>query len=82
MSRTAAKEIRYVKYIQKEFFLTTLNIDTWMWKLGDLEHYNSVLATQFHFWEYINRNQTIVLDSHQPYICSADLQTFLTIGSS
>ncbi len=21
---------------------------------------------QFHFWEYINRNQTIILDSHRP----------------
>jgi hypothetical protein len=27
-------------------------------------------ATQFHFWEYINRNQTFILDSHQPFICS------------
>ncbi len=32
------------------------------------EHYNSVLEitrpTQFHFWEYINRNQTVLLDFH------------------
>jgi hypothetical protein len=27
-------------------------------------------ATQFHFWEYINRNQTFILDSHRPFICS------------
>jgi hypothetical protein len=25
---------------------------------------------QFHFWEFINRNQTFILDCHQPYICS------------
>jgi hypothetical protein len=26
-------------------------------------------AEQFHFWEYINRNQTFILDSHRPFIC-------------
>jgi hypothetical protein len=26
-------------------------------------------AAQFHFWEYINRNQTFILDSHRPFIC-------------
>ncbi len=26
---------------------------------------------QNHFWEYINGNQTFILDSHQPFICSA-----------
>jgi hypothetical protein len=25
---------------------------------------------QFHFWEYINRNQTFILDSHRHFICS------------
>ncbi len=25
---------------------------------------------QFHFWEYINGNQTFLLDSHRPFICS------------
>jgi hypothetical protein len=25
---------------------------------------------QFHFWEYINRNQTFILDSHRPFIFS------------
>jgi hypothetical protein len=24
-----------------------------------------------HFWEYINGNQTFILDSHRPFICSA-----------
>ncbi len=28
-------------------------------------------ATQFHFWEYINRNQTFILDSHRSLICNA-----------
>jgi hypothetical protein len=27
-------------------------------------------AAKFHFWEYINRNQTCMLDSYWPYICS------------
>ncbi len=26
---------------------------------------------QFHFWEYINGNQTFILDYHRPFICSA-----------
>jgi hypothetical protein len=30
--------------------------DPWMW--------------QFHFWEYINWNQSFILDSHRPFICS------------
>jgi hypothetical protein len=25
---------------------------------------------QFHFWEYINRNQTFILHSHRPFIFS------------
>jgi hypothetical protein len=24
-------------------------------------------ASQFHFWEYINGNQTFILDSHRPF---------------
>ncbi len=43
---------------------------TWMWS----EHYNSVIEItrpcQFHFWEYINRNQTFILDSHRSFIFS------------
>ncbi len=26
---------------------------------------------QFHCWEHINGNQTVILDSHRPFICSA-----------
>ncbi len=42
--------------------------DTWMWKLGDILLENSE-ALRFHFCEYINRNQTFILDSHLPFIC-------------
>jgi hypothetical protein len=31
-------------------------------------------AMQFHFWEYINQNQTFISDSHQPFICSAEFR--------
>ncbi len=38
----------------------------------ETEHCNSVLEItrpwKFHFWEYINRNQTFILDSHRPFI--------------
>ncbi len=39
----------------------------------ETQHYNSVseiMPAQLHFWEYINRNQTFILDSHRPFICS------------
>jgi hypothetical protein len=29
-------------------------------------------AAQFHYWEYINGNQTFILDTHRPFICSVD----------
>jgi hypothetical protein len=39
---------------------------------GDTEHYNSILEIprpgQFHFWEYINRNQTFIMVSHRSFI--------------
>ncbi len=43
-------------------------------------------AMQFHFWEYINRTQTFILDSHGPlaFICSAYGTipvTFYTVSS-
>jgi hypothetical protein len=31
-------------------------------------------AEQFHFWEYIIRNQTFILDSHRPFICSEETE--------
>ncbi len=30
-------------------------------------------AAQFHFWKYINGNQTFISDSHRPFICSVAL---------
>ncbi len=30
-------------------------------------------AVQFHFWKYINTNQTFILNAHRPFICSVEL---------
>jgi hypothetical protein len=42
-------------------------------KLGDRTlkfSFGNNKAAQFHFWKYINGNQTFILDSHRPFICS------------
>jgi hypothetical protein len=41
----------------------------------ETKHYNPVWnkAVQFHFWEFRKRNQTFILDSYPPFICS-DIQ--------
>jgi hypothetical protein len=36
----------------------------------EIEHYNSVLEITFLYWKFINENQTYILDSHWPFICS------------
>jgi hypothetical protein len=40
-------------------------------------------ATQFNFWEHINRDQTFILDSHRSFICSVHqcecLRTFFNL---
>ncbi len=33
-------------------------------------------SAQFHFWEYINGNQTFMLDSHWPFICSVEQENY------
>ncbi len=56
--------------------------DTWMWKMEDrtlLFCFWNSKDEQYHFWEYINRNQTFILDSHQPFICSACSVTLFRI---
>jgi hypothetical protein len=53
----------------------------------ETEHYNSVLAITRprSYWEYINRNQTFILDSRRPFILNAcsfkhnENVTFLTV---
>jgi hypothetical protein len=50
-----------------------IQADTLMWKLGDRTLYFCFWkneASHFHFQEYMNRNQTLILDSHWPFICS------------
>ncbi len=48
--------------------------DTRMWQLGDRTLkfcFGNNEAMQFHFWEYMNRNQTYVFDSHPHHLqCS------------
>jgi hypothetical protein len=39
----------------------------------ETEHYNSVLEITVSFLGYIKRKQTFILDSHRPFICSANL---------
>ncbi len=36
-------------------------------------------AAQLHFWEYINLNQTFILDSDQPFICSVAFITLFNV---
>jgi hypothetical protein len=40
------------------------------WETEQYNCFGNNKATQFHFWEYINRNQTFILDTHKPFIFS------------
>ncbi len=34
---------------------------------------------QFHFWEYINGNQTLILDSHRPFIAVYNMKLLVDL---
>jgi hypothetical protein len=34
---------------------------------------------QFHFWEYINGNQTFIKDFHWPFICSVEAKAVFAV---
>ncbi len=44
-----------------------------VWKLGDITLIKILFGNnevmQFHFWEYIDQNQTYILDSHVLPLC-------------
>ncbi len=46
-----------------------MNVEIWRQNIIILFG-NNEAALLFHFWEYINRNQTFILDSHRPFIYS------------
>jgi hypothetical protein len=63
----------YVHVSVSDFYVFP-DTSAWMWKLGDITLYfcfGNKEVSQFHFWEHINWNQTFILDSQQPFICSA-----------
>ncbi len=51
------------------FSLRYMNMEIWRQNIIILFGINKDM--QFHFWQYINQNQTFILDSHWPFICSA-----------
>ncbi len=54
------------------------------WDSGDRTFcFGNNKSAQFHFWEYLNRNQTFILDSRWPFICCVDLyvRNYMSVSS-
>jgi hypothetical protein len=57
-------QVRYILQIIVPAIALLLGDRTLQFSFGNKK------TAQFYFLEYINRNQTVILDSHRPFICS------------
>jgi hypothetical protein len=76
----------YIHVFMSDLFISRIGLPIWLQqnRQTDLEIYKSLRDTwwtfcfgnnesmQFHFWEHLNRNQTFILVSHQPFIFSVE----------
>jgi hypothetical protein len=76
----------YIHVSESDLYIPRISLPTWLQQnmLTDPGNINVEIgrqkfiilflwnneASQFHFWENMNWNQTFILDSHQPFICS------------